>query len=549
MDTPTVILIALASALVAALISRVYSLGKIHRKLNYMLDALEDKETNFHFSEEKFWYRRFNRTLNRIHILYDCERQEIAEQEQYYGQMLDQVRTGIVVIDLSRKREGQVIYSNASARNLLGLATFSHIRQLGNIHQELENAFWEVSSAHEQRNSYYNERGKITLSLTASEAMLQAKQVKIVALNDITGEMVHNEELSWNKLIRVLTHEIMNTVTPIASLSHTLSQELDSETSARSLDWKELKLGLDTIASSSDGLIKFVNTYRSLTRVSAPVKKAFFVRELIEKVQQLTRESLHQAGAVCSYVEKSEDILLYADADQLSQVLVNLVKNALQAEATKIEITAEIDYAETVVITVSNNGRPISAESQEEIFVPFYTTKPEGTGIGLSLSRQIMRLHNGTLTLGRSDKQRHCLIIALFKAVFRPRGAFDHAEAREEQNVALHFLAGVDLVVLSVAVVFIHFRIDIEPVLYTFSPIFPYVGRSIYILPPSLGYGSIQRGLQFVVEFRMNRQDACSMNCMGKLVDQDIFGMILVDLISQDILFRTSREWIFGITT
>ena len=211
--------------------------------------------------------------------------------------------------------------------------------------------------------------------------MLQAKQVKIVALNDITGEMVHNEELSWNKLIRVLTHEIMNTVTPIASLSHTLSQELDSETSARSLDWKELKLGLDTIASSSDGLIKFVNTYRSLTRVSAPVKKAFFVRELIEKVQQLTRESLHQAGAVCSYVEKSEDILLYADADQLSQVLVNLVKNALQAEATKIEITAEIDYAETVVITVSNNGRPISAESQEEIFVPFYTTKPEGLSL------------------------------------------------------------------------------------------------------------------------------------------------------------------------
>ena len=392
MDTSTVILIALASALVAALISRVYSLGKIHRKLNYMLDALEDKETNFHFSEEKFWYRRFNRTLNRIHILYDRERQEIAEQEQYYGQMLDQVRTGIVVIDLSRKREGQVIYSNASARNLLGLATFSHIRQLGNIHQELENAFWEVSSAHEQRNSYYNERGKITLSLTASEAMLQAKQVKIVALNDITGEMAHNEELSWNKLIRVLTHEIMNTVTPIASLSHTLSQELDSETSARSLDW-------------------FVNTYRCLTRVSAPVKKAFFVRELIEKVQQLTRESLHQAGAVCSYVEKSEDILLYADADQLSQVFVNLVKNALQAEATKIEITAEIDYAETVVITVSNNGRPISAESQEEIFVPFYTTKPEGTGIGLSLSRQIMRLHNGTLTLGRSDKRMTTFVL------------------------------------------------------------------------------------------------------------------------------------------
>ena len=145
--------------------------------------------------------------------------------------------------------------------------------------------------------------------------------------------------------------------------------------------------------------------HRSLTHVSAPVKKPFFVRELIDKVEHLTRESVHQAGAVFLYEEKSDDILLYADENQLSQVFVNLVKNALQAGATKIKITAEIDFAETIKIAVSNNGRPISAESQEEIFVPFYTTKQEGTGIGLSLSRQIMRLHNGTLTLARSDQR------------------------------------------------------------------------------------------------------------------------------------------------
>ena len=414
MNSPTLILILLAVAVVSAIVSRAYFLRRIYRKLNYMLDALEDKETNFHFSEEKFWYRRFNRTLNRIHVLYDRERQEIAEQEKYYGWMLEQVHTGIVVVELSEKRKGQLVYSNSSALNLLGLATLSHVRQLRSVSAELEDAFWKVSSNSEQRSLFYNEQGKIAVSISASEALLQGERVKIIALNDITGEMVHNEELSWNRLIRVLTHEIMNTVTPIASLSHTLSQEVGDTDRSDRIDWKELKLGLDTIASSSDGLIKFVNTYRSLTHVSAPVKKPFFVRELIDKVEHLTRESVHQAGAVFLYEEKSDDILLYADENQLSQVFVNLVKNALQAGATKIKITAEIDFAETIKVAVSNNGRPISAESQEEIFVPFYTTKQEGTGIGLSLSRQIMRLHNGTLTLARSD-QRMTTFLLHFK--------------------------------------------------------------------------------------------------------------------------------------
>ena len=227
MNSPTLILILLAVAVVSAIVSRAYFLRRIYRKLNYMLDALEDKETNFHFSEEKFWYRRFNRTLNRIHVLYDRERQEIAEQEKYYGWMLEQVHTGIVVVELSEKRKGQVVYSNSSALNLLGLATLSHVRQLRSVSAELEDAFWKVSTNSEQRSLFYNEQGKIAVSISASEALLQGERVKIIALNDITGEMVHNEELSWNRLIRVLTHEIMNTVTPIASLSHTLSQEVE----------------------------------------------------------------------------------------------------------------------------------------------------------------------------------------------------------------------------------------------------------------------------------------------------------------------------------
>ena len=395
----------IALMLVAALVSGFYFTHRMHKKVTYILDALEDKETNFRFNENTLFNRRYNRTLNRIRTLFEREKKDLEEQESFYAQMMGQVRTGIVVVDLSKRREGRIIYSNASALNLLGMATFSHLRQLSTISEELEQAFSAISENKETRCSYYNERGQLTISLTASETTLQGKTVKIVTFNDITGEMIHNEEISWNKLIRVLTHEIMNTVTPIASLSSMLSEGISQLKDGEQLDSNELKMGLDTIAASSSGLIKFVNSYRSLTRISSPVKKAFYVRELIEKVESLVHEQLSAAGAVFHYMEQSDDILLYADADQLSQVMVNLVKNALQAGATVIDIIAEINFAESVVITVKNNGSPITKENQEEIFVPFYTTKAEGTGIGLSLSRQIMRLHNGTIKLLCSDNQ------------------------------------------------------------------------------------------------------------------------------------------------
>ena len=218
--------------------------------------------------------------------------------------------------------------------------------------------------------------------------------------------MAQNEQESWTRLIRVLTHEIMNTVTPIASLSETL---LDFDNVN-----EEVRSGLNTISQSSRNLIRFVESYRNLTRVASPVKKAFYLRDLVERVISLTREQTVISGAVCTYIERSDDVLLYADEGQIAQILINLIKNAIQADARNIVITAEINPSEHIIINVSNDGRPISKESQEEIFIPFYTTKQEGTGIGLSLSRQIMRLHNGTLNLTRSDEKG-----TVFTLIFR----------------------------------------------------------------------------------------------------------------------------------
>lgn len=401
-----VIFIVIVTAVVSAMVSGMYYSRKTHRKISYILDALEDKETNFRFDEKKLFYRDFHKTLNRIRQIFEKEKQEINDQERYYGQMLDRVKTGIVVIELNENFSGRVLYYNMAAIHTLGVATLSNVRQLANISPELQKCFETVSEANnEMRVSFYNEKGQTTLSVTSTETTLMGKEVKIIVMNDISNEISHNEELSWNKLIRVLTHEIMNTVTPIASLSHTLSVDIESAKDNRSLNKEELKMGLDTISESAKGLIKFVDTYRSLTRISTPVKKPFFVRELIERVIQLTRNQINETGAVLTYLEKTEDILLYADEDQISQVIVNLVKNAIQAKASQIEIIAEIDFSETVLIHISNNGMPISKENHEDIFVPFYTTKQEGTGIGLSLSRQIMRLHNGSISLICSNEK------------------------------------------------------------------------------------------------------------------------------------------------
>lgn len=380
-----------AAVIVTAVVTFLLTSRKMRGKVAYMLDALEDKELNFRFDERRLAGRKFNRTLNRLRNIFDKERHEIIEQEKYFGLMLDHVKTGVVVIE----QDGRVNYCNRTALNLLGIATFGHIRQLRTVSESLYNAFLTVTDAAEERASYYNESGKMTISLTASAATIGKMEVRVVAFNDISSEIAENEQESWSKLIRVLTHEIMNTVTPIASLSETLlTFEGVNE---------EVRTGLDTISQSSRGLIKFVDSYRNLTRVAPPVKKAFYFKELAERVINLTREQALMSGVQCSYVEKSEDIILYADEGQITQILINLVKNAIQADAKKVEITAEINLSEHIIINVFNDGSPISKESQDEIFVPFFTTKQEGTGIGLSLSRQIMRLHNGTLALTRSD--------------------------------------------------------------------------------------------------------------------------------------------------
>ena len=219
-----------------------------------------------------------------------------------------------------------------------------------------------------------------------------------------------HEQDSWTKLIRVLTHEIMNTVSPIASLSDAMAKSVDEDGHSE----LDIKAGLETISDSSKNLIEFVQTYRQLSGVAKPVRKALELQELMDQVIALNSEYATSCNAVCSYRPAEPDLMIYADEGQISQIFINLIKNALQAGAKHIDISAAMGKDDELIIIVANDGAPIPVESQEQIFVPFFTTKKEGSGIGLALARQIMRNHNGTIDLDSSDLSR-----TAFRIVFR----------------------------------------------------------------------------------------------------------------------------------
>lgn len=395
--------IVLGGAVVAALtyiVTRALVRRKIIGKIYFMSDALDSGESAFRYSEDHWSDRRLNRSLNRLRSIFEAEKSDIRERERYFGIMLDHVQSGVIVIDGDK-----IDYSNLIARGFLGMSDISSLRQIERISPELANAFRSASET-ESKASFVSERGTVQFSISACTARLHGKDVSIVTFNDITREMENNESESWTRLIRVLTHEIMNTVTPIASLSSALSQNLDA------YDAEDVRSALGTISSSSEGLISFVQSYRSLTHIAAPVRKAFYLRDLVN--DSVTIAQANWPSARVSYHELSEDIILYADYGQISQVMNNLIKNAVQAGASDIDITASIDKRERTVINVANNGEPISETGREQIFVPFYTTKGvSGTGVGLSLCRQIIRLNGGTINLSSSTAEATVFTIVL----------------------------------------------------------------------------------------------------------------------------------------
>ena len=400
MDYKLIIIIVLLLVAVVGYIRLYRHYRRNIKKVTFLFDAIDNGDFSFGFPTEKRFKEDniLHQSLNRIKLFLQHTREEQMDREKYYEQILNAVDTGILVVD----SHDNILQHNQAALRLLDTDVLTHMNQV---------------------------KGKLKdehLAKHETQAMLKDKHVRIIALSDVSHELSNQEVDSWIKLIRVLTHEIMNTITPVTSLSETLLTRVTED--------KDLKQGLETIHKTGTELLAFVNNYRRFTHVPQPQPALFYVEPFLERMAMLCN---HEVEISVS----PKDLLAYADESLLSHVVTNLLKNAveafngqeklsaernkqdgnnqgrnkqecrsadLQSAASKkafIRLQAYANAQESIIIDVSNNAGLIPEDVASHIFIPFFTTKPEGSGIGLSLSRQIMRVSGGSLSLHQDKAQ------------------------------------------------------------------------------------------------------------------------------------------------
>ena len=399
MDYKLIIIIVLLLVAVVGYIRLYRHYRRNIKKVTFLFDAIDNGDFSFGFPTEKRFKEDniLHQSLNRIKHFLQHTREEQMDREKYYEQILNAVDTGILVVD----SHDNILQHNQAALRLLNTDVLTHMNQV---------------------------KGKLKdehLAKHETQAMLKDKHVRIIALSDVSHELSNQEVDSWIKLIRVLTHEIMNTITPVTSLSETLLTRVTED--------KDLKQGLETIHKTGTELLAFVNNYRRFTHVPQPQPALFYVEPFLERMALLCN---HEVEISVS----PKDLLVYADESLLSHVVTNLLKNAveafkekgisaernkqdgneqgrnkqecrsadLQSAASKkafIRLQAYANAQESIIIDVSNNAGLIPEDVASHIFIPFFTTKPEGSGIGLSLSRQIMRVSGGSLSLHQDKAQ------------------------------------------------------------------------------------------------------------------------------------------------
>lgn len=393
MDVKLVIIVLLLVVSVAGYIRLYRHYRRNIKKVIFLFDAIDNVDFSFNFPMQGVSKndRILHQSLNRIKAFLQHTREEQMEREKYYEKILNMVDAGIMVVD----SHDNVLQHNQAALRLLDTDVLTHLNQ---VREKLKD---EHLSKHE------------------TATMIKDKPVRIIAISDVSHELSNQEIDSWIKLIRVLTHEIMNTITPVTSLSETLLKELEEDmhwegrfaTCPNSPKEKDLRIGLETIHKTGTELLSFVNNYRRFTHVPQPQPSLFYVEPFLNRMAMLCN---HEVSIEVS----PKDLLVYADESLIAHVVTNLLKNAVEAikekESTEvsedkhafIRIKAYANEQEAIVIDVTNNAGIIPDDIAAHIFIPFFTTKKEGSGIGLSLSRQIMRVSGGTLSL-HQDKEEN----------------------------------------------------------------------------------------------------------------------------------------------
>lgn len=372
MTIPVWAVVAAVAVAVALYVRLLLHYRRNTRKVALMFDAIDNNDLSFsfHTSGVPTDDALLNRSLNRIKLVLAHARDEAVEREKYYEQIMDAAGTGLLVTDAA----GHILQHNHAATVLLQRQVLTHLDQ---VRSRLDDG---------------------TLSLRETYTTLRGERVRIIAVSDINSELANREVDSWIKLIRVLTHEIMNTITPITSLSQTLLRNATGEQ----------REGLETISRTGSELMAFVDNYRRFTHVPQPQPKLFYVKPFAERMARLAPCEVEVN--VCP-----ADLLVYADEGLMARVMSNLLKNAAEAvcaadevhgsQGRKVWIDAYTGSDDSVVMDVCDNAGIIDADTAQHVFVPFFTTKAGGNGIGLPLARQIMRVSGGTLSLVQDAKR------------------------------------------------------------------------------------------------------------------------------------------------
>jgi two-component system nitrogen regulation sensor histidine kinase NtrY len=402
--TYAIILLALSVFQIKLLIEY---LDRSHDNIASFLDSIKFDDLSYSFKTESDdpAVRRLHKELNEAMLKLRSTRSEKDSEFLFFKNIVMHVGIGLLVF----KEDGKIEIFNSAARRLLKINKADNLRDLAEVSDTLVNVFTKLKTGGRELTRLKIGEEIVQLSIYAIELTLRGENVKLISLQNIQSELEEKEMEAWQNLVRVLTHEIMNSVTPISSLAGIVEEELKPYTrdeNGAPLSKEQLSdihLSLQTISKRSDGLIQFVKEFRSLTSIPKPKPVQIDVLNLLEELTMLHRKELGEKNIHLTISVYPEDLTLYADKNMIEQVIINLLKNAIQAfeepDDRKIELRAFLNDKSRAVIAIKDNGTGIDPEAVEKIFIPFFTTKKTGSGIGLSLSRQIMRQHQGTLTV------------------------------------------------------------------------------------------------------------------------------------------------------
>ncbi len=395
--------VVLSLVLVMLVVNLVRYQNNINEQINYFFEAVKNEDYSLTYPALKGdrILERLSQNLTNVNQQIRQIRIANQQQEHYFRALLEHIATGILTFD----ERGFVIHANGFVKHLLGMEQLTHLRQVEKADIRLARIFRQIQPHEQKLASFCGKDGPVNLSIKATSFKNKDQQLMLLSVQDINQELDEKELDSWLRLIRVLTHEIMNSIAPVTSLSESLSsfylkdgKIIPKEEVSEKIIQNTIR-GLEIIREQGKGLIHFVELYRKFTRLPRPDKKPVAVAPLLERTVMLCQNAFGEMQI--GYTVANPGLKIMADENLITQVLNNLVKNATEALHTtdkgRIELSAGTNLRNQVEISVKDNGPGIPAEIIHEIFVPFFTTRPNGNGIGLSLSRQIMRLHGGSL--------------------------------------------------------------------------------------------------------------------------------------------------------